>query len=85
MAINTLSQNINQAISDFDGIKTALEGKGISVPDGTKTSAYGALISSISGGDEVEALCTYDTKDAAEGDKVLLNKNVVQEGQCYQS
>ena len=38
-----------------------------------------------SGGDEVEAVCTYDTKDAAEGDKVLLNKNVAQEGQCYQS
>ena len=38
-----------------------------------------------SGGDEVEAICAYDTKGAAEGDKVLLNKNVVQEGQCYQS
>ncbi len=80
MATNTLQENIQQAVSDFDGIKTALESKGVSVPEGTKTSAYGALISSISGGDEVQAICTYDTKDAAEGDKVLLNKPLTKAG-----
>ena len=80
MATNTLQENIQQAVSDFDGIKTALESKGVSVPEGTKTSAYGALISSISGGDEVQAICAYDTKDAVEGDKVLLNKPLTKAG-----
>jgi hypothetical protein len=87
MATNTLSENITQAISDFDSIKTALIAKGADVPTGTATSTYGALIANLpsGGGEEIEALCTYDTKTAVEGDKVLINKNIVQTGQCFQT
>ncbi len=87
MATNTLSENITQAISDFDSIKTALIAKGADVPTGTATSTYGELIANLpsGGGEEIEALCTYDTKTAVEGDKVLINKNIVQTGQCFQT
>lgn len=50
MATNTLSQNINQAISDFNGIKQAIIDKGVEVPIGTKTSEYGDKISQIQTG-----------------------------------
>lgn len=43
-----LTTNINQAISDFSTIKQAIIDKGVSVPDGTPTSQYGNLISTIS-------------------------------------
>lgn len=49
MAQRTLTENINQAIADFDTIKTAIIEKGVPVPDGTPTSAYGDMISEISG------------------------------------
>ncbi len=49
----TLSQNITQAISDFNSIKTAIEDKGVTVPSGTPTSDYGALIENISGGNSL--------------------------------
>lgn len=39
-----LQDNINQAISDFDSIKKAIEDCGVDVPYGTDTSEYGALI-----------------------------------------
>ena len=50
MATKTLSENINQAISDFNGIKQAIIDKGVEIPTGTKTSEYGAKISEIQGG-----------------------------------
>lgn len=50
MATKTLSENINQAISDFDGIKQAIIDKGVEVPSGTPTSQYGEKIGEIQGG-----------------------------------
>ena len=43
----TLSENINQAISDFDGIKNAIEDRGVEVTNGTRTSDYPDLIRDI--------------------------------------
>jgi hypothetical protein len=43
----TLEQNINQAISDFDSIESAIKAKGVEVPDGTDTSEYATLIENI--------------------------------------
>ena len=50
MSTKTLSENINQAISDFNSIKQAIIDKGVQVPSGTKTSEYGAKIGEIEGG-----------------------------------
>ena len=50
MSNKTLNQNINQAISDFNGIKQAIIDKGVQIPSGTKTSEYGAKISEIQTG-----------------------------------
>lgn len=47
MAKRTLEQNIRQAISDFDGIKAAIESKGVSVPNGTDTSEYGSKVGEV--------------------------------------
>lgn len=47
MATRTLSQNVNQAISDFDSIKQAIIENGGEVPDGTPTSKYAELIEEI--------------------------------------
>ena len=47
----TLSQNINQAISDFAAIKTSIQNKGVSVPSGTPTSQYSSCVNSIPIGD----------------------------------
>lgn len=44
-----LENTVNQAISDFDGIKAAIQSKGVTVPDGTDTKDYGGLIRSIVG------------------------------------
>ena len=44
MANRTISENINQAISDFKGIKQAIIDKGVEIPQGTPTSEYGAKI-----------------------------------------
>lgn len=49
MANRTISENINQAISDFKGIKQALIDKGIEIPQGTPTSEYGAKIDEFKG------------------------------------
>ncbi|MCR5653122.1 MAG: leucine-rich repeat domain-containing protein, partial [Ruminococcus sp.] len=46
----TLNQNINQAISDFGAIKTAIENKGVTVSSGTPTSQYASKINSIQTG-----------------------------------
>ena len=46
----TLIDNVNQAISDFDSIKTAIIDKGVDVPTDTPTSQYASKISSITSG-----------------------------------
>ena len=50
MASKTLSENINQAISDFGSIKQAIIDKGVEVPSGTPTSQYGTKIGEIQSG-----------------------------------
>ena len=50
MATKTLSENISQAISDFNGIKQAIIDKGVDVPRGTPTSKYGDKIGEIQSG-----------------------------------
>lgn len=50
MATNTLTQNINQAINDFKGVRQALMDKGVEIPSGTPTSQYGAKIGEIQTG-----------------------------------
>ena len=50
MASKTLSENINQAISDFGSIKQAIINKGVEVPSGTPTSQYGTKIGEIQSG-----------------------------------
>jgi len=47
MAINNLTQNVLQAVSDFNGIKNAIVQKGIDIPLGTKTSEYKDKISRL--------------------------------------
>lgn len=44
MATKTKEQIINQAISDFDDVKAALEENGIDVPYDTDTSTYGNMV-----------------------------------------
>ena len=48
--MNSLEQNIAQAISDFDDIQAAITEQGVEVPEGTDTKEYGDLIRSIEGG-----------------------------------
>ena len=68
----TLEENINQAISDFDDIKAAMEEKGLEVPDGTDTKEYGDLIRSLYVGGIVDQ--TYDP----EGINALSGKAVAE-------
>lgn len=66
MATKTLAENVTQAISDFDDIKTAIEAKGVTVPSGTPTSDYDSLIGDIPTGDDSALI------DLIEGDIVTL-------------
>ena len=50
--MSSLSQNIGQAISDFDNIKQAIEDKGVTVGN-AKTSEYAGKIGEIQTGQEV--------------------------------
>ena len=50
LATKTLSENINQAISDFGSIKQAIIDKGVEVPSGTPTNQYGTKIGEIQSG-----------------------------------
>lgn len=50
--MSSLSQNIGQAINDFDSIKTAIESKGVTVGN-VPTSEYADKISQIQTGQEV--------------------------------
>jgi hypothetical protein len=47
----TLSENVAQAISDFNSIKAAIINKGVEVPSGTPTSQYAEKIEDIQAGD----------------------------------
>ena len=66
MATKTLSENINQAISDFNGIKQAIIDKGVSVPSGTPTSQYGDKIGEIQGGGSDEEFIKMVEGEATE-------------------
>ena len=50
MASRTISENINQAISDFKGIRQALIDKGAKIPQGTPTSEYDEIIDGMTVG-----------------------------------
>lgn len=50
--MSSLSQNINQAINDFDSIKTAIEDKGVTVGN-VPTSEYAGKIGEIQTGQEI--------------------------------
>jgi len=51
--MDPLSENITQAIADFDSIQDAIIEKGVSVPYGTPTSEYGDKIKAIETGGRV--------------------------------
>jgi len=67
MATKTLTENITQAINDFDAIKTAIVAKGVDVPVGTPTSDYGVKIDAIPSGAEPPAIGFVPTKWDANG------------------
>ena len=85
----TLKENIQQAISDFDGVKAAIEESGVEVPYDTDTSEYGnlvrravALASSTIDEDRVreivgECLADVDTTNFATKDEVSLKADDV--------
>lgn len=50
--MSSLAANINQAIADFDSIKTAIEGKGVTVGN-APTSQYGGKIAEIGARQEI--------------------------------
>lgn len=66
MATKTLSENINQAISDFNGIKQAIIDKGVSVPSGTPTSEYSTKIGEIQSGGRDEEFIKMVEGEATE-------------------
>ena len=47
MATRTITENVNQAVQDFDNIKQAIIDKGIEIPNGTPTSEYADKIGTI--------------------------------------
>ena len=50
MATRTITENVNQAVQDFDNIKQAIIDKGIEIPNGTPTSEYADKIGTIKSG-----------------------------------
>ena len=56
--MSTFSQNVQKVKDAFEKIKTALTGKGVTVPDGAKLSDVPALVDGISTG--TPALCTFE-------------------------
>ena len=63
--MSTLSNNITQAVDDFDSIKEAIVEKGVDVPNNTPTFQYAEKIREISEGD----MSNYYTK--AETDELI--------------
>lgn len=66
----SLKQNVEQAISDFDAIKAALEDSGIEVPYGTDTSEYGNLVKMLGEQGSSEILIYVDKQLENKVDKV---------------
>lgn len=63
-------------------LKTAIEGKGVAVPEGTKLDGYSGLVEQISAGDSVSSLPTITGQDSG---KQLYARNsewVVEEPPC---
>ncbi|WKY49055.1 kelch repeat-containing protein [Eubacteriaceae bacterium ES3] len=72
MASNTLSQNINQVITDLSNIKTSLIGKGQSIPVGTPVSSYSGIIDSLQIGTNASAEFNMHFGDTAPEDLTKL-------------
>lgn len=61
MATRTITENVNQAVQDFDNIKQAIINKGIEVPNGTPTSEYADKIGTIkSNGLDTSTVTNFD-------------------------
>ena len=71
----TLSKNIGQAISDFTGIKNAIEANGVEVVQGTPTRDYPALIGQIETGADLPEFTGILT-DSINKDDVALGVTV---------
>lgn len=69
----TITQNIQQAISDFGNIKNAIIDRGIEVPAGTPTKNYPSLIRSIDAGSGGGSVINgrIETLTVAEGNSVV--------------
>ena len=71
---------INQAISDFDDIESAIKEQGVDVPAGTDTSQYGNLIRSMGGKSPIKYVESLDSsnpiylRDMDSGTYVLYGK-----------
>lgn len=61
---------VNQAISDFDDIKSAIEEQGVEVPYGTDTNQYGNKIRSIPKGGNVDQEYNPESENAQSGKAV---------------
>ena len=73
MATRTITENVNQAVQDFDNIKQAIIDKGIEVPAGTPTSEYANKIETIkSGGWDTSCITNFKSFFS-------LNKNITSE------
>ena len=55
----TLSENITQAIADFDSIRTKFEEKGVEIPINTPTSQYASKMDALSGNEEWKPNSTW--------------------------
>ena len=62
MAERNIKRNVEQAIEDFNNIKTAIINKGMTIPNGTPTNQYAEKISKISSVYSGEFTPTTDTQ-----------------------
>lgn len=79
--MNSLEENINQAIADFDDIESAIKEQGVDVPYDTDTSQYGDLIRSIGAGSDdkvFEKITTVTVTPDADGSlpyKIVISQD----------
>jgi len=74
MATKTLEENVNQAVNDFNAIKSKIIESGVDVPKGTPTSAYSS---------KVEAVYQKGADDTAEDVSPLIVEQSNRLAQCF--